>query len=157
MAKEGVIDILNGVRQGELTAILQYMAHHYYLDKLGYPKLGEEAKKESIDEMKHAERLAERVMVLGGNPEFTPLKPPHKKGSAEEMFRADLALEEEAIERLNTGIKVCIEYGDATSRQILDEIVKNEEDHLYALQQHLEHLKNFGMDYLLKFAEVQSE
>lgn len=154
MGKERVIDILNGVRQGELTAILQYMAHHYCLDRLGYPKLGEEAKKESIDEMKHAETLAERILDLGGNPEFTPLKTPHKKGTVEEMFRADLALEEEAIERLNTGIKVCTENEDATSRQILDEIIKKEEEHLYNLQKHLEHLKNFGNDYLLKFAEA---
>lgn len=153
MSKQSVIDIFNEIRRSELMAISQYMAHHYYLKNMGYPKLASKSKKESIDEMKHAESLAERILDLKGEPEFRPLNEPHKRGTVEEMIKADMALEEEAIKRLNKGIKICGESEDATSRNMLEEIARNEESHLYELKQHLEHLKNFGNDYLLKFTD----
>lgn len=154
MSKEAVIEILNEVRQSELTALSQYMAHHYSLNDLGFPKLSEESKKESIDEMKHAELLAERIIDLDGDPEFKPLKTAHKKGTVEEMIKADIALEEDAIERLNRGINICLDNGDSTSRKLLEDIIQNEETHLLALKQHLDHINNFGNDYLVKYAEV---
>ena len=154
MSKEAVINVLNEVRQSELTALSQYMAHHYFLNDLGYPKLSEESKKESIDEMKHAEDLSERIIDLDGEPEFKPLKTPHKKGTVVEMIKADIDLEVEAIERLNKGIKVCLDNGDSISRKLLEDIAIDEEAHLLDLKQHLDHINNFGNDYLVKFAEV---
>ncbi|MGR3219053.1 MAG: ferritin-like domain-containing protein [Candidatus Anammoxibacter sp.] len=150
MSKQTVIKILNEIRRSELTAISQYMAHHYYLRSMGYSTLAEEAKLDSFDEMKHAALLSERILDLDGDPEFTPLETPHKKGSVASIIKADFTLEEDAIKRLNKGIKTCIESGDATSRQLLEEITKMEETHILGLKQHLEHLKNFGNDYLLK-------
>ncbi|MGR3319567.1 MAG: bacterioferritin [Candidatus Anammoxibacter sp.] len=157
MSKQTVIKILNEVRRAELTAISQYMAHHYYLKSMGYPTLAAESKLDSVDEMKHAEILSERILDLDGDPEFNPLKAPHKKGTVEAMFKADVALEEDAIKRLNKGIKTCSENGDATSRQLLEDITKTEEAHLLGLKQHVEHLKNFGNDYLLKFIEMTTQ
>lgn len=151
MNKQAIIDVLNEVRQSELTSISQYMAHSYYLNDMGFKKLGAESEKEALDEMKHAEALAVRILDLEGDPEFKPLNPPHKKGTVEEMFKADIALEKNAIERLGKGIKICNDNGDAASRMILDNIIQNEETHLFALKQHLKHLTNLGNDYLLKF------
>ncbi len=154
MGKQSVIDTLNEIRKAELTAISQYMAHHYYIADLGYPKLSIDLKNDSFDEMKHAELLAERILDLEGDPEFGPLKAPHKKGTVEEMLQADCDLEKDAIERLNNGIKSCSENGDATSRQLLEDITKAEELHLNDIKQHLKHIKTFGNDYLIQFAEV---
>ncbi|MGR3179383.1 MAG: bacterioferritin [Candidatus Anammoxibacter sp.] len=156
MSKQTVIKILNEVRRAELTAISQYMAHHYYLTNKGYPTLAGEAKLDAFDEMKHAALLSERILDLDGDPEFNPLKTPHKKGSVESMMKADFALEEDAIKRLNTAIKTCSENGDATSRQLLEEITKTEEAHILGLKQHLDHLKNFGNDYLLKLIGAEA-
>lgn len=153
MDKKAVIEVLNQVRQSELTAISQYMAHHYYLNDLGLAKLSLELKTDSFDEMNHAELLGERIMDLEGEPEFRPLKAPHRKGSVEEMFKADIELEEEAIDRLNNAIKTCNDSGDATSRQLFETIITSEETHLATLKQHAKNLKNFGNDYLLQFAE----
>ena len=152
MNKQAVIDVLNEVRQSELTSLSQYMAHYYTLRSLGYPQLASESKLESVDEMKHAELLAIRIIDLEGDPEYKPLNPPHKKGTVEEMVSADIGLEEEAIDRLNSGIKICYDNNDTTSRSLLEVIIKDEEQHLYELKQHLDHIKKFGNDYLIKFA-----
>lgn len=157
MNKQVIIDTLNQIRQSELTAISQYMAHHYCLDYIGLPKLSQELRNDSFDEMRHAELLGERIIDLDGDPEFTPLKSPHKKGTAAEMIDADILLEEDAIERLNSGITTCNENGDATSRQLLETIINSEEAHLTNLKKHAKNIKTFGNDYLIQFAETVAE
>ncbi len=153
MDKQVVVETLNKIRQSELTAIAQYMAHHYYMNDLGLSKLSLEFKTDSFEEMQHAELLGERILDLDGHPEFTHLKAPHRKGTVEEMFNEDIALEEEAIDRLNEGIKTFTEIGDATSRQLLETIIASEEVHLSKLKQHAKSFKTFGNDYLLQFAD----
>lgn len=151
MGNTVVIDTLNEVRRAELTALSQYMAHHYYFSDMGYPALAAESKTDSMDEMRHAELLAKRILDIGGEPDFTPLKPPHRRGTPMEMMEADMRLEEDAITRLNSGIRACSENGDSVSRNLLETILLNEETHMVGLKQHVDHLKNFGNDYLLKF------
>ncbi|MBI5286716.1 MAG: ferritin [Deltaproteobacteria bacterium] len=123
-----IIDALNIDRAYELAAIIQYMGHHYEADGLESPAVIELFKKAAIDEMKHAEGLAERIVYLGG---VSVQKPAEIKrgGDLKKMIKDDLTAENDAIKRYKEHIRLCDELGDPTSRLMLEEILGDEERH----------------------------
>ncbi|MDO8445185.1 MAG: ferritin-like domain-containing protein [Deltaproteobacteria bacterium] len=123
-----IIDVLNEDREFELGAIMQYMGHHYEADGLESPAIIELFKKTAIDEMKHAELLAERIVYLGGTPSTKPSKI-MKGGEIRKMVSDDLSAENGAIERYKKHIKLCEKEGDPTTRLMLEGILSEEEGH----------------------------
>ncbi|TAN62983.1 ferritin, partial [bacterium] len=121
-AKKKIIDVLNLDRAYELAAILQYMGHHYEGEGIDSPAILEIFKKTGVDEMKHAELLAERIVYLGGDPVQKPASV-KRGGELKSMVKDDLDGENEAIERYKAHIKLCAELGDSTTRLMLEEIL----------------------------------
>lgn len=128
MSQEKIIEILNQDRADELGAIIQYMGHHYEAEGLESKPVADEFKDVALDEMKHAERLAERIVYLGGIPTQKPAAI-KRGGSLREMIQDDLAAENEAIKRYREQIKLAAELGDPTTRLMLEEILSDEEEH----------------------------
>ncbi|OGP30196.1 MAG: hypothetical protein A2073_05235 [Deltaproteobacteria bacterium GWC2_42_11] len=123
-----IIDALNIDRAMELGAIVQYMGHHYEAEGMESPAIIEIFKKTAIDEMKHAEKLAERIVYLGGTPVQKPTEI-KRGGEIKSMIEDDLGAENGAIKRYKEHIKLCIEEGDPTTRLMLEEILGDEEGH----------------------------
>lgn len=123
-----IIDALNKDRAYELAAIMQYMGHHYEAEGLESPAVIEIFKKTSIDEMKHAEALAERIVYLGGIPVQKPTAIA-RGGDLKKMIKDDLAAENGAIKRYKEHIKLCDREGDPTTRLMLEQILSDEENH----------------------------
>jgi bacterioferritin len=123
-----VIEILNEVLTSELTAINQYFIHSRMCENWGYQKLAKQKRGESIEEMKHADELIERVLYLDGVPNMQRMNPVKVGEDVVEQHKNDLALETEAIERLNRGIELCVAKGDNGSRELLEGILKDEEE-----------------------------
>ncbi len=140
-----VIELLNEALLNELTAVNQYWLHYRLLDNWGFKKLAEFERHESIDEMKHADRLAERVLFLDGLPNFQALGRLRIGQSVEEILRADLELEMEALGQLKGAIAHCESVRDYVSRDLFAEILKNEEEHVDTLEQQLELIKTVGI------------
>ncbi|MDP3973202.1 MAG: ferritin-like domain-containing protein [Candidatus Daviesbacteria bacterium] len=128
MSNEKIIEALNEDRAAELAAIIQYMGHHYEAEGMESPKIIDIFKSTAIDEMKHAESLAERIVYLGGVPTKVPdaIK---KGGDLKKMINDDLDSERVAIERYKRHIVLAHESGDPTTRLMLEEILSDEEGH----------------------------
>ena len=148
-----VIKALNEARAAELAAITQYMAHHYELDDMDYGKLGAMLKEISIDEMKHAEELAERILYLGGDPTYKPDAATKKGMGVLEMVEFDLALENGAIEMYNNSIKLCRDEKDNVSLKIFEELIAEEQEHADKFENVRDHIKNLGDAYLVTLIE----
>jgi bacterioferritin len=143
-----VIDLLNEARAQELGAILQYMAHHYELEDSDFGKLAKVLKDTAIVEMKHAEKLAERILFLGGTP-TSDLEPKPKKGQTiPQMLATDEALEAGAVQLYNASAVRCAELGDQISKDLFEELLADEEGHLDTFQNIADHLKQMGESYL---------
>jgi len=125
-----VIEILNDVLTAELTAINQYFVHAEMAENWGYERLAKIVRKHSIGEMKHAEELIERILFLEGIPNVQKLNKINIGETIAEQFKVDLALEMDAVERLNPGIESCREMGDNGTRLLLEEILESEEEHI---------------------------
>ena len=151
-----VIAILNEVLTGELTAINQYFLHAEMCRDWGYERLYSVIRKESIDEMKHAEQLIERILYLKGVPNVQRLGKIRIGETVEEQLRSDLALEHEAIPRLQRGVKLCADVGDHGSRQLLDSILASEEEHADWLEAQLELIDQVGVQNYLA-AQIRPE
>ena len=123
-----VIEALNGVLTAELTAINQYFIHHKMCANWGYERLSKKKREESIDEMKDADAVIERVLYLEGVPNMQRLNPVRVGEDPVEQHKLDLALEAEAIERLNKAIALCREQADNGSRELLEHILEGEEE-----------------------------
>ena len=123
-----VIEALNAVLTSELTAINQYFIHYRMCDNWGYLRLAKKKREESIDEMKDADRLIHRILYLEGIPNMQRLHPVRVGEDAVEQHRLDLALETEAIGRLNTAIELARAKGDNGSRDLLEKILAGEEE-----------------------------
>lgn len=143
-----VIDVLNKARSRELSAILQYMAQHFELENSDYGKLAKAIKVTAIVEMKHAERLAERILFLGGVPTSKPDAEAKKGQDVAGMIATDAALEEQAVELYNTASALCAAEQDMVSKQIFDQLAKEETDHLDEFQNIQEHVAKLGAAYL---------
>ena len=124
-----LIETLNEILTGELTAINQYFIHAKMMENWGYERLASHTRDESIDEMRHAERITDRILFLEGVPNFQRLSPIRVGENVPEQFQVDVQLEYAAIKRLNDGIAVCVEVGDNTTRELLENILISEEDH----------------------------
>jgi bacterioferritin len=149
-----VIEYLNKVLQNELTAINQYWLHYRMLDNWGVRKLADYERHESIDEMKHADRLAERIFFLEGLPNFQSLGKLHVGESVEEILKADLELEYEARPLLQDAIAHCESVRDYNSRELFEDILDSEEEHIDFLEKQFDLIRNMGLQ---NYVQLQSE
>ncbi len=129
-----VIEHLNRVLRNELTAINQYWLHGRMFDNWGFERLGEHERHESVDEMKHADRLVQRILFLEGLPNLQDLDKLQIGEKVKEALECDLALELRAHPMLKEAIAYCELVGDYASRQLLDDILKSEEKHIDFLE-----------------------
>ena len=149
-----VIELLNEALRNELTAVNQYWLHYRLLDNLGVNRLAEFERHESIDEMKHADELAERILFLDGLPNFQALGRLRIGETVEEILRADLDLELEAVEQLKGAIAHCETVRDFGSRELFAKILTNEEDHVDHLEQQFELIAAMGV---ANYVQLQSK
>jgi bacterioferritin len=149
-----VLELLNEALKNELTATNQYWLHYRLLDNWGVKKLAEFERSESIDEMKHADRLAERILFLDGLPNFQSLGRLHIGENVEEILRADLELEIEALGQLKGAIAHCETVKDYVSRDLFSEILENEEQHVDTLETQFEMIARMGLQ---NYIQLQSE
>jgi bacterioferritin len=148
-----VIRHLNDTLKNELTAINQYWLHYRMLDNWGMHKLAEYERHESIDEMKHADRLAERILFLDGLPNFQMLGRLRIGENVEEILRADLAIEHEAHVQLKEAIGYCETARDYVSRELFVSILESEEEHIDFLETQLQMIERMG---LANYVQLQS-
>jgi bacterioferritin len=149
-----VLEYLNQALTNELTAINQYWLHHRVLDHWGVRKLAEYERHESIDEMKHADTLAERVLFLDGLPNFQAIHKLKVGETVEEILRADLAVEMEAIPLLRDAIQHCESVRDYVSREVFERILENEEEHVDFLETQFDMIERMGLQ---NYVQLQSE
>jgi bacterioferritin len=139
-----VINLLNTVLTGELTAVNQYFLHAKMCENWGYHRLAEHVRKESIDEMKHADKLIERILFLEGVPNVQRLGKINIGQKVAEQLKLDLAVEMEAIPRLNDGIKLCRDIGDNGTEDLLVHLLTSEEAHVDWLESQLSQIVQMG-------------
>lgn len=144
-----IIELLNDVLTAELTAINQYFVHAKMCGNWGFESLASHTRAESIDEMRHAEALVERILYFDGIPNLQRLSPLRVGETVEEQFRNDLELERTAIERLNRGIAAAIAAGDNGTRHLLEEILVSEEEHADWLETQLAAIDQVGLQQYL--------
>ena len=149
-----VIDFLNEALKNELTAINQYWLHYRMLDNWGVARLAAFEREESIDEMKHADKLADRVLFLGGLPNFQLLGRLRVGETVEEILKADLAIEEEAIPLLRDAIAHCESVRDYVSRDLFAAILESEEHHVDELEKQFEMIERMGIE---NYIQLQSK
>ena len=147
--KPQVIEILQEVLKAELTAINQYFVHAEMCENWGYYKLARTIKHEAIDEMKHAERLIQRILFLEATPNMSDYFRINIGETVKKQFENDLAVEMDAVERLNRGIRVCVEQNDNTSRELLETILKEEEEHVDFIEAQLHMIGEMGLGIYL--------
>ena len=144
-----VIEVLNEVLTAELTAINQYFVHAEMCENWGFKRLQKVIRHHSIGEMKHAEEVIERILFLEGVPNVQRLGKINIGESVEEQFKVDLALELDALPRLNKGIEVCREVDDNGSRLLLEEILHEEEEHVDWLEAQIDQVRQMGIQNYL--------
>ena len=149
-----VIQHLNETLKNELTAVNQYWLHYRMLDNWGVKRLAEFERHESIDEMKHADKLAERILFLEGLPNFQMLGRLRVGENVEEILRADLDLEREALDQLRGAIAHCETVRDFVSRELFAEILANEEEHVDMLEQQFDMIEQMGLQ---NYVQLQSK
>ncbi len=139
-----VLEVLNDVLTAELTAINQYFIHAKMCENWGYEHLAEYIRHESIDEMKHADIVIDRILFLEGVPNMQRLYPVKVGETVAEQLAVDLQLEYAAVKRLNDGIVVAVAAGDNASRALLEGILVSEEEHADWLEAQLELIRQVG-------------
>ena len=144
-----VIDALNEVLTGELTSINQYLLHAKMCENWGYKRLYKKIWAESIDEMKHATALIDRILFLGGLPNVQRLGKINVGEDVPEQLRLDLALENAAVPRLKESIKLCYDVGDHGSRALLEGILHSEEEHIDWLEEQQQLVQSIGLQNYL--------
>jgi bacterioferritin len=147
-----VIDLLNAARSKELGAITQYMAQHYELEDQDYGKLAKKLKEIGIQEMKHAEALAERILFLEGEPTTKPDGIAKKGQSIADMLKTDMALETAAIKMYNEAAVICAAEKDQISKQLFEKLLGEEEGHFNDFENVKDHLEKMGDAYLATLA-----
>jgi bacterioferritin len=140
-----VLEYLNEALKNELTAVNQYWLHYRMLDNWGVRKLAEHERHESIDEMKHADRLAERILFLDALPNFQLLGRLRIGETVEEILKADLSLEMEALAQLKDAIQHCENVRDYVSRELFVDILESEERHVDLIETQFEMIERMGL------------
>jgi bacterioferritin len=146
---EGLIKKLNALLADELTAINQYMVHAEICHNWGYEKLHESIQKRAIVEMKHAEKLIERIIFLEGQPMVSQLNPMHIAAEVPKMMENDLAAEMGAVKGYNEGIKLATEAADNATREILENILEDEDGHVDDIESHRDEIQQMGLPIYL--------
>jgi bacterioferritin len=144
-----VVELLNEVLTAELTAVNQYFIHAKMCSNWGYERLASKIRDESIDEMKHAESLIERILYLEGVPNLQRLGSVRVGETVPEQLNLDLAVEREAIERFNRGIRLCADLDDNGSRELLEDMLVSEEEHTDWLETQIELIRQVGLENYL--------
>jgi bacterioferritin len=144
-----VISALNDILTGELTAINQYFLHAKMCKNWGFIKIGQKIYKESIDEMKHADVLVDRILFLEGIPNLQKLDKLNIGEDVKEQLESDLALEYRAIPRLRKAIELCYDLSDHGTRDLLEKILVSEEEHADWLETQLSVIKDIGLQNYL--------
>ena len=139
-----IIEKLNFLLADELTAVSQYMVQAEMCDNWGYEKLAKAIEKRAIDEMKHAEKHIARILFLEGMPIVSELNKIHIGEDVEAHHKNDWDAENGAIQAYNAGIKLAVEVGDNGTREILESILKDEEDHIDWIEAQLDQIKQMG-------------
>ena len=152
-----VIELLNEALKNELTATNQYWLHYRLLHNWGVGRLAAFERSESIDEMKHADRLAERILFLDGLPNFQLLGRLRIGENVEEILHADHDLELEAITQLRGAVRHCEEVSDFISRELFEEILDNEEEHVDFLETQFEMIGNMGLQNYIQLQSKPAE
>lgn len=154
--KPKVIEELNKALREELTAINQYFLHAEMCENWGYERLSEYTKKQAVGEMKHAEKLIERILFLDGTPNMKPLE--LKVGTGvKQMIESDLALEVSAVQQYNDAVRIATEQKDNGSRDLFVELLKDEEDHADWLEAQLHQIKELGYERYLSMQISEEE
>ena len=144
-----VISTLKTILTNELTAVNQYFLHARMCKDWGYEKLAEKIYKESIDEMKHAKELIDRILFLEGAPNVQKLHNLNIGSTVTSQLESDLALEYQAVSDLKKSIEVCVKYSDFTSRELLEKILISEEEHIDWIESQLSVIKDIGEKHYL--------
>jgi bacterioferritin len=139
-----IIALLNEQLTSELTAINQYFLHSKMQANWGFTRLAEHTRRESIEEMQHAEKITDRILFLEGLPNYQRLFSLRVGQTVREQFTSDLAIELEVVDRLRPGIKMCREKGDTTTANLFEEILRDEEQHIDYLETNLELIEKLG-------------
>jgi bacterioferritin len=146
---EQVLEALNEALKAELTAIHQYLLHSKMCQNWGYLRLAEYYRKESIEELEHAEALMERIVFLKGIPNMTDISPIRQCSSVKDQLESDLLLEMDAVGRLNASVKAAREAGDNVSRQLFEKILVDEDHHVDYLEGQIHIIQEIGVDHYL--------
>jgi bacterioferritin len=149
-----VIQHLNEALRNELTAVNQYWLHYRLLDNWGIARLAQFERRESIDEMKHADQLAARILFLGGLPNFQMLGRLRIGETVEEILQADLDLEHEAVAQLKGAITDCEAIQDYVSRELFVSILESEEEHIDTIEQQFDMIARMGIQ---NYVQLQSK
>jgi len=142
---EDVIEVLNDVLAAELTGINQYFIHAEMCENWRYMRLAKHAREESIEEMKHAERVIERILYLEGVPNMQRYMKINVGQNVTEQHQFDLQVEQDAVARLNPGIELCRSKGDNGTRLLLEKILREEEEHIDWLEAQLQQIQEIGI------------
>lgn len=154
--RDRVIKALNQARSMELTAISQYMNHHYNLADMDYGSIAANMKLIAIDEMRHAEQFAERIKELGGEPTTDLAAAPARDGDVSLIFSKDTGLEDGAIDAYNHFLTACRENGDSTSAKLFEQIIDDEQLHFNYFDNVRAHIESLGETYLAQIAGTPS-
>jgi bacterioferritin len=147
--KPEIIATLNNLLADELTAINQYMVHSEMCSNWGYGKLHEAIEKRAVTEMHHAEKLIARIIFLEGQPQVSKLKDIHIGANVEAQLKHDLAAEQGAVTVYNAGVKQAAGADDNATREMLESILKDEEDHLDWIEAQLDQVSQMGIQNYL--------
>jgi bacterioferritin len=146
---EQVLATLNDLLADELTAINQYMVHSEMCDDWGYGKLHAKIEERAFAEMRHAEMLIERILFLEGQPVVSNLNPIHIGQDVEKQHRNDQQAEYDAIRDYNEGVRLAVEVGDNGTRELLENILTDEEEHVDWLEAQLDQIEQIGLQHYL--------
>lgn len=140
-----VVQVLNDVLCAELTGINQYFIHAMMCANWHYKRLADHVRKESIEEMQHAQQIIERILYLEGRPNLQKYMKINVGATVPEQFQFDLQLERDAVARLNAGIELSRTHGDHGSRALLEKLLVDEEEHVDWLEAQLHQLQEIGL------------
>jgi len=149
-----VIDLLNAARARELSAVQQYMAQHYELEDRGYGKLAKKIKEIAVVEMKHAEKLADRILFLDGVPEYKPDSMPKKGEDIPKLLATDIGIEAKAVDMYNDAATVCAAEKDQGSKDLFEELIADEEDHVDFFENSKDMVDKLGASYIATLADL---